>query len=129
MKNLSHCIESWPAPVRHRPSRLRRAQRSPLRSILQEIPRTKPSFQLFLSARPLGIEHGVPSRVAVFAFYDHVLPEDPFEGESKPLRSAPRPCILGVAFPLIAAIAQSFERIASQQIHGFGCRGSSLQGA
>jgi hypothetical protein len=76
-----------------------------------------------LSGGPLVVEHGEPGGVAVAVFYDEVLAEDAFVGESEALGGAAAGLILGVALPFIAAIGEVVEDVAGHEVHGFsgGC--------
>ena len=69
-----------------------------------------------------SIENHAVSRLR--PFHDHVLAEHALEGEAEPFRGALRGRIEVVALPLVAAVAEVVEDVASEQIHAFrGARG------
>src|SRR5690242_18692529 len=64
----------------------------------------EPALERLPARRPLAVEHREPSRVAVIAFDDHVLPEHALRREAEALRGALRGLVAVVALPLEAAV-------------------------
>src|SRR5580693_3088585 len=95
-------------------------------ALLIEIIRRKPALVGRLARRPLAVEHRKPSRVAIAALDDHVLPENSFESEAEALRGATRRRVEGVALPLVAAIAERLEDVTREQILRLGRAGRPL---
>ena len=101
------------------------AERLPLRAVGIEVGWIEPGFESGFARGPLAVEHGEPGGVAVAALDHHVLPEDALVGEAEAFGGAATGLVLGVALPLVAAIAE-FEDMASHEVHGFGGGGGAL---
>src|SRR6267142_5482494 len=91
-------------------------QGSALPAVKVEVFGREPGFERRAPDRPLAVRHRVPGGVAVPALGHHVLAEDPFVGETKPLGGTPRRAIQRVAFPLQAPISQVVEGMTCHQV-------------
>src|SRR5712691_6326574 len=87
-----------------------------LRTIRVEILRRQPPFEGGLPGRPLGFQHGEPGSIAAAALDDHMVAENTLERKAEPQCRATRRRIEGIAFPLVAAIAERLEDISRQEI-------------
>ena len=101
-------------------------ERDLLPSVGIEIVWREPALVGRLAGRPLAVEHRKPGCVAVAALDDHVLAENPLEGEAEALRGATRRRVERVALPLVAAIAKLLEHITREQILRLGRAGRPL---
>src|SRR3954451_5328913 len=95
-------------------------ERRPLSSGGVEVRRVEPALERLFARRPFAVEHRKPSRVAISAFDDHVLAEHALRGESEAQRRALRGLVAVVALPLEAAVAESVEDVARQEVDRLG---------
>src|SRR6516164_247736 len=93
-----------------------------------EILGVQPAFEVALAHRPFAVEHGEPCVVAITALGNHVLAESTLVDKPITQRCPPRCGIQRVAFPLVAAIAESLKHVTRQQILSFGAERRALQG-
>src|SRR6516225_10535636 len=93
-----------------------------------EILGVQPAFEVALAHRPFAVEHGEPCVVAITALGNHVLAESTLVDKPITQRCPPRCGIQRVAFPLVAAIAESLKHVTRQQILSFGTERRALQG-
>ena len=79
------------------------------------------------AGRPFGFQHSEPGGVPAEALDDPVVAEDALESQAQAQGSPARCGVEGIAFPLIAAIAERLERVARQQILRLGRQSGALQ--
>src|SRR6187431_3432204 len=93
-----------------------------------EVFRREPALERGLARRPLVVEHRKIGGVAGAALDDHVLAQDALELKAVAERRTPRWCVERVALPLVAPIAERFERMAGEQILRLSAERRLLQG-
>ena len=105
-----------------------RASGAPLACLRRvEVGRVEPGLERAFRCRPFPVDDRVPGRVAVAALVDGGLAEDALEAEAQPLRRRARGRVEGVAFPLVAPVAELVEHPPHHQVHGLGGRRRALQ--
>src|SRR5579864_2371148 len=98
-----------------------------LRPVGSEIGRIEPALEGGPQRRPLAVDDREPGGVAVVPF-DHLsLAEEALVAEAVALGGGARRRIEGIAFPLVAAVAQFVEDAAHHQIHRLGAGRPALQ--